>query len=135
MKSVFRCVTAFLLVTMAGACASVDHSGKYAPGCMAHAGDTIELYDGRFVWDKFTDEVRLTADGQREDQFPAHPMKGNYEVKDDKLILKPDSGGITSVFYLVRQDGHNYVMNVKQHSEWQTTGAMPECALMHSALR
>ena len=84
------------------------------------------------MWDKFTDEIRVSADGKREDQFPAHPMKGQYEVDGDRLILRPDAGGVTSVFYMVNDSGHHYVMNVEQHSQWRTTGAMPDCALMRS---
>ncbi len=129
-----------LTASLIAACASVTQSGevarngKYAPGCMAMAGDTIELDDGRFVWDKFTDAVKLGADGKKEDAYPAHPMHGNYEVSGNKLVLKPDAGGVTSVFYLVNEGGDHYVLNVVQHSQWLTAGTIPACALIHSEL-
>ena len=126
--------TAVLILSSAMlGCTTVDPVGDYAPACTAFAGDTIELKDGRFVWDKFTDARRVTADGKVEDQFPAHPMRGRYVIEKDKLILKPDAGGVTSVFYLVNKDGQNYVLNVVQHSEWKATGSMPTCALMQAA--
>ena len=130
MTNSLRCITTLAMAAALGACAAQDHSGAYAPACMAMAGDRIELEGDRFVWDKFTDEVKVSSDGKVEDQFPAHPMSGRYQVEGSKLILIPDSGGVTSVFYLVREQGHAYVLNVVQHSEWQATGSMPNCALM-----
>ena len=134
MKTVYQRISALLVAGALTACASVDHAGAYAPGCMAMAGDTIELDGERFVWDKFTDEVRFNPDGKVDDAFPAHPISGYYEVDHDKLILKPDSNGVTSVFYLVNDSGHNYVLNVMQHSEWRATGAMPKCALTQARM-
>lgn len=129
MKIVTHATGTLACLAIVSGCATADYSGRYAPGCTAFAGDTIELAGDRFVWDKFTDEVRISADGKREDQFPAHPMKGHYEIDGDKLILRPDAGGVTSVFYMVSESGNRYVMNVKQHSQWRATGAMPDCAL------
>ena len=97
---------------------------------MAMAGDTIELDHNRFVWDKFTDEVKVDASGNVTDAFPAHPVRGNYQIQGDKLVLKPDADGVTSIFYMLNDGGNHYVMNVVQHSEWQATGAIPACALV-----
>lgn len=133
MKCIIRNWVLVISAAVVGACASVDHSGAYAPGCMAMAGDTIDLDGDRFVWDKFTDEVRVDPEGKVEDQFPAHPMQGHFEVENDKLILRPDSDGVTSVFYLVEDGDNRYVLNVVQHSEWQATGAIPECSLVRDA--
>src|SRR5210317_1448403 len=50
------------LAVAAGCAADTNIAGTYEPSCIAFEGNTIELSDNRFTWDKFTDEVRIEED-------------------------------------------------------------------------
>ncbi len=40
----------------------VSHEGTYSPACIAYAGSKINLTDGQFVWEKFSDSVVVDDD-------------------------------------------------------------------------
>lgn len=127
-----------LAITLTGlvllsACAS--HDGTYSPACLAFAGDTVELRDGRFAWDRFTDEVHVGDDGQVVDPFPGFPVHGDYELDGDRLVLKPDSGATLDEHFLLRSGGDFYILTAPQYAEWRSSGDPGKCALVRGGRR
>ena len=69
-------------------CGCVSSEGRYSPDCIAFAGDTIELADGRFEWDKFTDQVRMDDNGKVTiDNRPVH----TYTLSNDIAYIEPQA--------------------------------------------
>ena len=117
-----------LLALLLAACNS--HEGLYSPDCIAFAGDKIELSNGQFVWDKFTDALIVDEDGNLVDQFPGYPMHGTYQIDGETVTFALASGEAPENMYL-RQDGdRHYLLTTAQFEEWQSTGKYVECALI-----
>lgn len=129
--------TAVLLLASMGAfagCASgPDVTGTYGPSCVAFEGNTIELTDSRFTWDKFTDEVTVDDDGNTVDPFPGFPVRGTYAVRDDVLSLTTDVGELAAELHLVQRPGEMYLLTAPEFEAWERDGQVPECALMLGA--
>lgn len=121
----------FLFIIVAiGLSACASHDGSYAPGCIAFAGDTVELHGGRFEWDKFTDEMRVGPDGNVADPFPDHPVVGNYRVSGERISFMADSGSAPEDMYLLGSAGEFRMLTPAQYEEWRRTGEYPECSLV-----
>jgi hypothetical protein len=101
----------------------------YAPGCMALAGDRIEVNGTRFVWDKFTDALRVDDDGNRIDPFPDYPRKGRVESTGKRLRFVDDGGSLVGEFVGYRIDGERFLLTVDEYDAVQAGARVPDCAL------
>lgn len=115
---------ALFLLLLAG-CASID--GTYTPGCLSHAGNSITLNGGRFVWDKFTDQVLVNDAGEKVDMYPEYPLRGRYSVEGDTVHFESYTGEPLPVMHLQRESGKTYLLTDKQRDTWLT--ARPRCPL------
>ena len=121
-------------VAMCAGCATgSDVTGTYAPSCVAFEGNTIELSETGFTWDKFTDEVTVDDDGNTIDPFPGFPVRGTYSIQDDVVSLTTDVGELAAELYLVRRPDQVYLLTAEEHAAWQKDGAVPKCALLLGA--
>lgn len=114
------------LVLLVG-CAS--NSGTYAPDCVAFEGTTIELADGRFVMDKFTDQVEVDDAGNARNPFPGYPVSGTYRFDGKALHLQPESGAELPVLYRVKGEGRYRLLTAEQFEAWMTSNTIDDCAL------
>lgn len=127
MPSAFRLFAPLAVACLLPACAA--HEGTYAPDCIAYAGDRIELEGGRFVWDKFTDQVMVDDAGRRIDPFPNYPVRGRYRLEDDRVIFDSYTGEELPDMYL-RSDGpRSWLLTAEQFERWQETETPPDCPL------
>ena len=118
-----------LAIASAGCASSANIAGTYGPACVAFAGNTIELSDGRFVWDKFTDEVKVDDAGNVIDPFPGFPVKGSYTIDDDVVRLSTDVGELMAEMHLVRNSGRVYLLTSEEFEVWRNDRELYECAL------
>jgi hypothetical protein len=102
----------------------------YAPDCIAYAGDRIELDDGRFAWDKFTDQVEIDEEGQRVDRYPDFPVRGRYLVDDGRVTFIAETDVRLPQLYLARRGRQHYLLTTAQYATWQETGDFANCALI-----
>ena len=114
-------------VVMFAGCKPVD--GTYYPGCVAFEGDKIVLRDGTVVWDRFTDQIILDADGNEMDRFPDYPKTGRYEVDGALLHLNFDSDDFATTLHIHRSDDRVLLLNDDNMAEWERTGEMNACVL------
>ena len=105
-------------------------TGTYVPSCVAFEGNTIELQDSRFTWDKFTDEVTVDDAGNAVDPFPGFPVRGSYTVEDDVVSLVTDVGELAAELHLVRRPGQIYLLTDAEFDAWQKDRTVPNCALL-----
>jgi len=128
---------ALLLFASVGACSGCatgpDITGTYSPSCVAFEGNTIELSDNRFTWEKFTDEVTVDDAGNEVDPFPGFPVRGTYVREDDVLRLTTDVGELAAELYLVHRPDQVYLLTEAEFEAWQQDGAVPQCALLLGA--
>lgn len=123
----------FAIILLAGAlsaCKSAD--GVYLPGCAAYAGDRIELDDGSFTWDKFTDQVKVDDAGNRVDPFPGYPMTGTYRVEAPVVTMVIADTGASETLHLHRVDGRLLLLTAAQQADWESSGRYDDCALTRS---
>lgn len=111
----------------AGCQADID--GDYAPGCIAFAGSTIELKGGRFVWERFTDQIEVDADGNAVDPFPGYPVSGSYTLDGHRVAMTGDDGRAMEAMYLHQIDGAVRLLTQEQNDAWTARNAIDECAL------
>ena len=116
-----------LLAAILFAC--VPHEGVYAPACATFAGSTIMLSDGRFEWEKFTDEVIISEEGEVVEQFPGYPMHGVYRMDGQTVHMESDSGEAIDELYLRQRDHHYYLLTAQQVDASEESGVFSECAL------
>ena len=105
------------------------NNGTYAPDCVAFEGTTIELADGRFVMDKFTDQVEVDDTGKVRDPFPGYPVSGTYRFDGNVLHLQSDSGTELPVLYRVKTEGRYRLLTAEQFESWTTSDTIDDCAL------
>lgn len=117
----------FLSVWLFSGCASYE--GRYSPDCMALAGSTVELANGRFEWDRFTDEVRLDDDGNAIDQFPDYPKRGTFRRDGQALIMNFESGAPAETMYLHSDQGQYFLLSSEQFESLGKDGKPERCAL------
>jgi hypothetical protein len=106
-----------------------SHEGLYAPSCVAYAGSEIQLEDGRFVWTKFTDQVRIDEQGNKIDPFPGFPLRGQYTEQGARLTLLAEEGGGSHTMFLVRIDGGVYLYTAEEAEAFEASGERPACPL------
>ena len=125
-----RSTTIIVLTTalLLGGCNAQD--GTFAPGCTAFAGDTVELTDGRFVWDRFTDQIEIGADGEPVDPYPDYPVSGNVTVDGNKAVMTADDGTAMTPMFLQEIDGQVRLLTEAQHAAWESSGEVEDCALV-----
>jgi hypothetical protein len=121
-----RSAAAVLLTLLAG-CASID--GTYTPGCLSHAGNSITLKDGRFVWDKFTDQVLVNDRGEVVDQFPNYPVRGRFSLEGDTLHFDSYTGEPLPTMHLRRDGEKPLLLTVEQLKGWPHDNNLTRCAL------
>ncbi|MBT8102639.1 MAG: hypothetical protein KJO95_06685 [Gammaproteobacteria bacterium] len=110
-----------------GACAS--HEGLYEPSCIAFEGDRIALMDGRFEWQRFTDQRVVDDDGKIVKPFPGFPKTGTYKLMSGQLELVTAGNERLDNWFMVKKDGQNYLLTAKQHTTFINSGKLHECAL------
>ena len=116
-----------LFVALLAGCATID--GTYTPGCLSHAGNSITLDHGRFVWDKFTDQVLVNDQGEVVDQFPDYPVRGRYSIEGDTLYFDSYTGKPLPTMHL-RRDGENLLLLTdEQLKGWPHDPKLTRCAL------
>lgn len=120
----FLCVLTVLLLA---ACKQVE--GTYYPGCAAFEGDKVVLQAGSVIWDRFTDQVIVDADGNAIDQFPEFPKTGVYEVDGDSLHLRFEQDNVAKTFHVRRRDDRVVLLNAEEFAAWERTGQIDDCVL------
>lgn len=111
-------------------CGCVYTEGTYTPGCSAFEGSNIQLRDGKFTWEKFTDQIVVDMDGNVVNQFPGYPKHGSYRIDRKVVSLVTTEGEPLEEMYLHR-DGNRYVLlSGAQRQDWQDTGDYANCVLM-----
>ena len=121
----------FVIAGLLTAC--VSYEGIYTPACAAFAGDRIELHQGQFSWEKFTDSVVVDDDGEVVNQFPDYPKRGSYRIDGPEVSMQASSGELITEMYLLRQDDRRYLLTGDQHRAWERTGQLADCALVLGA--
>lgn len=109
--------------------ACANHEGFYEPACIAYEGDTIELRDGRFEWQRFTDQRKIDADGNVVKPFPAFPKTGTYDLEEGRLELVTDDGVQLDDWYIIERAGKRYLLTSTQHKVFRENNELPGCAL------
>ena len=106
------------------------YEGIYSPDCVAFEGNKIVLSEGRFLWEKFTDQVLVNDDGEIVDSFPGYPMKGTFRIDGQSVYLKSDAGESVQTMVLHERNKRHYLLTAKQFAELESSGKFPECALV-----
>ena len=123
---------AALLFTLLAGCTSID--GTYTPGCLSHAGNSITLKDGRFVWDKFTDQVLVNDREEVVDQFPGYPVRGRYRMEGDTLYFDSYTGETLPKMHLRRDGEKPLLLTEEQLKGWPHDRNLTRCALILGGL-
>jgi hypothetical protein len=130
MKSVrVSIVGAALLLT---ACAS-QIDGTFEPACIAYEGDRITLADGRYEWQRFTDQVEVDESGERIDPFPGYPISGTYVQVKDQISLVPDGSTAKAERYLLEHRDELYLLTYDENEAVLDGEEMPGCALRRAS--
>jgi hypothetical protein len=119
-----------VIVAAVSLSACISHEGSYTPACAAFAGDKIELHDGQFVWEKFTDSIVIDDDGEVINQSPGFPMRGSYRVDGQKVSMVSASGEALTDMYLREIDNRRYLLTAVQLGAWEKSGQNADCALV-----
>jgi len=97
---------------------------------MAYAGSNIELSDGKFEWEKFTDAVVIDDTGKVVNQFPGYPLQGSYRTAGEILHMESASGEAMSNMFILQRDDREYLLTVEQFKALGETGEFDKCALV-----
>lgn len=120
-----------VLAMLFSACA--NHEGMYEPACIAYQGDEIELQDGRFIWQRYTDERTVDEAGNVVEPFPGFPKSGSYRVSAGRLELVTDDNVRLDNWFIVEHAGKRYLLDAQQHNAFFEGGDLPKCALEFTA--
>lgn len=104
-------------------------SGSFEPACIAYAGETISLDDGRFEWDKFTDAISIGEDGEPIDPYPGFPKTGRYDRDGEKITWYADDKASLDARYLLEHRNRTYLLTWEQNEAVLNGEDMPTCAL------
>ncbi|MEL7312648.1 MAG: hypothetical protein AAFN07_14135 [Pseudomonadota bacterium] len=102
---------------------------KYEPGCVAMAGDRIEVTGSRFVWDKFTDIRRVDDDGNVVPAYPDYPRSGRVESTGRQLKFIDDTGELVGELVGHSADGQRFLLTTEQFEQVEAGAEIPACAL------
>lgn len=119
------------LASLLAGCLSID--GTYYPGCAAYEGSKVVLGDGNFVWDRYTDQVIVGADGNAVDQFPDYPKRGSYEVDGRVLRMHFTDDQSVETMQVHQHDGRLLLLTSAEVDEWERTGGYRDCTLTREA--
>ena len=97
---------------------------------MAYAGSNVELSNGKFTWEKFTDAVVIDDAGDVVNQFPGYPLEGSYRTEGQTLHMESVSGEALSSMYFLQHDNREYLLTAEQFEVLGETGEFDECALV-----
>jgi hypothetical protein len=122
-----RLITTALLLGLLTGCKSVD--GTYYPGCMAFEGSKISLEDGRYVWEKFTDQVAVDDEGKVINRFPEYPKQGMYRIDGQTLVMSSDNGEPDVTLHIHQRDGSYLLLTASQNTMFEQTGRYDDCVL------
>ena len=120
-------ISLLFLIALCAGCKQVD--GVYYPRCAAFEGDKLVLREGTVVWDRFTDQIIIDADGNEIDKFPEFPKAGRYTLDGDLLQLSFDDGKVTKTLHVRRSGERILLLNDENLAEFQQTGRHSECVL------
>ena len=130
-RSLTRLLAAATIAVTAAAC--MTHEGRYEPGCTAYAGSTIALSGGSFVWDRFTDQIEIGADGKPVDPYPGYPKRGTYRLDGRIVAMTADGGERLEDLYLHRDGATYLLLTAADHAAWESGGTYPDCPLTRAA--
>lgn len=105
------------------------HEGEYSPGCIAYAGSTISLDGRQFVWERFTDQVRIGADGAVIDPFPDYPKRGTYRLDGQAVHMEQENGESLDTMYLHKHGESYLLLTARENASWRQTGSYDACVL------
>jgi hypothetical protein len=108
----------------------VSYEGTYSPDCIAYAGSNVRFSEGRFVWEKFSDQAVKDADGNIVDQFPDYPVEGRYRIEGRVVYMESDSGQSMEKMYFQWHDDRQYLLTTEQFEAWERTGEHADCPLI-----
>ncbi len=109
--------------------ACAPHAGRYVPDCTAFAGSVVSLDGSSFVWERFTDEVRVDESGNKIDPYPDYPKHGTYRKEGSALYLETNIGDPVATLYL-HKDAESYrLLTVEEHNAWERSGEYARCVL------
>ena len=108
------------IVTLSSGCVSGE--GNYSPGCIAFEGSEVQLRDGKFTWEIFTDQVEVDSDGNVINQFPGYPKQGSYRIDRKVVELETNDGESLPRMYLHRDGYSLLLLTGQQQAEWQKSG-------------
>jgi hypothetical protein len=117
---------AFIVCALTG-CRAVD--GVYSPGCMAHVGSRIHLNDSEFMWEKFTDQVSVDADGNKIDPFPGYPRRGTYQIDGHSVMLNFDDDESVEILQVHEYQDRYVLLTTPQAEALETSGQLDPCVL------
>ena len=115
------------------ACSSLE--GVFEPACIAYEGDRVRLTDGRFEWQKFTDQRSIDEHGNVIDPFPGYPKHGSFAVSDSRVTFVPDDDSRIDDRYLLEHRNRVYLLTWEQSEAFLNGEGMPVCALRLAAER
>jgi len=133
MRTYTRC--AALLVAILAIAGCRDFEGDYAPGCQAYAGSRIQLADGNYVWERFTDARRVDAEGNVIDPYPGYPKRGRYERSGPAFRLLDADGETLATYHLHESDSGLLLLTAEQQAAWEADGSYPDCPLTRQTSR
>ncbi len=119
-----------LMIAVLVLVACAIHEGSYSPACPAYAGSRIELGDGQFAWEKFTDSIVVDNDDAIVKQFPGYPMRGNYRIEGQLVVFESAAGDELATLYFQSSDAGEFLLTAEQQQEWENSGKFAECALI-----
>lgn len=124
--SIRRPVT-IAVICLLGACSSLE--GVFQPACIAYEGDRVRLTEGRFEWQKFTDQRSIDEHGNVVDPFPGYPKHGQFEVSDARVSFTADDATPIDDRYLLEHRNRLYLLTWDQNEAVLNGEGMPTCAL------
>jgi len=116
-------------LVLAGVSGCKSYEATFLPGCAAYTGDRIELRNGAFEWDKFTDAIEVDEDGRPVDAFPDFPKRGNYVFEDQKLLLAFEADGATETFHIYQHESMGLQLLTDAQLAAVNGGLDEDCAL------
>jgi hypothetical protein len=119
----------FILGAALFLCGCATYEGLYAPSCLAYSGSEIRLVDGRYVWNKFTDQVVVDEHGDKVDPFPGFPREGAYAKQGDRITLGSGASGEPDTMYLVEHNAEFFLYTAAEAKAFEATGKRPACPL------